>query len=46
MRQGCSPAKAAQLALLRITKHYKDFTGSIIAVNKKGQYGAYVIPLH
>ncbi|XP_031564961.1 N(4)-(Beta-N-acetylglucosaminyl)-L-asparaginase-like isoform X2 [Actinia tenebrosa] len=39
MRQGHSPSKAAQLALLRIAKRYKDFTGSIIAVNKKGEYG-------
>ncbi|XP_032223164.1 uncharacterized protein LOC5521891 isoform X2 [Nematostella vectensis] len=41
MRQGFSPEKAAEMALMRIHKIYKDgFTGSVIAVNKKGEYGA------
>ncbi|KAK3741571.1 hypothetical protein QZH41_012516, partial [Actinostola sp. cb2023] len=39
MRQGYTPAQASQMALARIGKRYKDFVGSIIAVNKKGEYG-------
>eukprot|EP01065_Artemidia_motanka_P033358 TRINITY_DN40353_c0_g1_i1.p1 TRINITY_DN40353_c0_g1~~TRINITY_DN40353_c0_g1_i1.p1 ORF type:complete len:367 (+),score=115.97 TRINITY_DN40353_c0_g1_i1:63-1103(+) len=40
MRQGKSPTKAAEEAILRIVKHYPAFTGSIVAMANDGTYGA------
>ena len=39
MRQGMSPTKAAEEALLRIVKYYNKFEGAMVAVNKDGEYG-------
>lgn len=39
MRQGMSPTKAAEEALLRIVKYYNKFEGALVAVNKDGEYG-------
>ena len=45
MRQGKSPYEACKEAVLRITKNqqYKEFQVGYLAVNKKGEYGAYSI---
>lgn len=40
MRQGASPAKAANIALSRIAQKYPTFFGAVIAVDKKGNVGA------
>ena len=40
MRQGKSPSVAAETAIKRITKHYPNFAGAVIALNKSGQFGA------
>ncbi len=46
MRQGKSPQKACEEAIKRIirkNKNYKDFQVAFIAMNRKGQVGAYAI---
>jgi N4-(beta-N-acetylglucosaminyl)-L-asparaginase len=46
MRQGRSPQEACQEAIGRIVKRYpnhKEFQVGYLAINKKGQYGAYAI---
>ena len=46
MRQGKSPQEACELAILRIiekTPNFEDFQVGYIAVNKKGEAGAYSI---
>lgn len=45
MRQGMSPQKACEEAIMRIVKRYKyqDFQVGYLALNKKGEYGAYSI---
>eukprot|EP00756_Hemistasia_phaeocysticola_P011028 Hpha_TRINITY_DN15078_c1_g1::TRINITY_DN15078_c1_g1_i2::g.123622::m.123622/K01444/AGA, aspG; N4-(beta-N-acetylglucosaminyl)-L-asparaginase len=40
MRQGLSPTAAAEAALRRIVDKYPDFSGSIVAMDKYGRYGA------
>ena len=40
MRHGMEPSAAAEAALRRIVKYHKKFEGAIVAVNKKGEYGA------
>ena len=40
MRYGESPASAAEIAIRRIAKHYPNFSGAVIALNKFGQFGA------
>jgi len=40
MRNGMSPSQAAEHAMRRIVDYYDHFEGAIIAVNKKGEYGA------
>ncbi|KPI91143.1 N(4)-(Beta-N-acetylglucosaminyl)-L-asparaginase [Papilio xuthus] len=40
MRRGSSPTDAAQTAIRRIEKHYPEFMGAVIALNKDGEYGA------
>ncbi len=45
MRQGMSPQKACEAAIMRIVKryNYKEFQVGYLAMNKKGEYGAYAI---
>ena len=45
MRQGKSPQKACEEAVMRIVKcyKYKEFQIGYLALNKKGEYGAYAI---
>ncbi|MEY2792343.1 MAG: hypothetical protein RJA76_335 [Bacteroidota bacterium] len=45
MRQGMSPQQACEAAILRIVKryNYKEFQVGYLAINKKGEYGAYSI---
>ncbi len=45
MRQGMSPQKACEEAVMRIVKRYKykEFQIGYLALNKKGEYGAYAI---
>ena len=45
MRQGMSPQKACEEAIMRIVKRYKyqEFQVGYLALNKKGEYGAYSI---
>ncbi len=45
MRQGASPQEACEEAVKRITKkqNYKDFQIGYLAINKKGEHGAYCI---
>ena len=45
MRQGKSPYEACKEAVMRIARKqkYKDFQVGYLAVNKKGEYGAYAI---
>ena len=46
MRQGKSPQEACELAIKRIiekTPNFEDFQVGYIAVNKKGETGAYSI---
>lgn len=40
MREGKTPEQAAELGIRRILKHYKDFSGAVIAVNRLGVYAA------
>ena len=39
MRHGMSPDAATEDAILRIMKHYKNFVGAIVAVDKFGNHG-------
>jgi N4-(beta-N-acetylglucosaminyl)-L-asparaginase len=45
MRQGMSPGEACKEAIMRISRKqkYSEFQVGYIAVNKKGEYGAYAI---
>ena len=45
MRQGMSPQEACEEAVMRIIRkqYYKDFQVGYLAINKKGEYGAYCI---
>lgn len=45
MRQGMTPQKACEEAVMRIVKRYKykEFQIGYLAINKKGEYGAYAI---
>ncbi|TBH70987.1 N(4)-(beta-N-acetylglucosaminyl)-L-asparaginase [Aquirufa nivalisilvae] len=45
MRQGKSPQQACEEAIMRIVKRYKyqEFQVGYLAMNKKGEYGAYSI---
>lgn len=40
MRQGKSPAEAADTAIRRIAQHHPKFFGAVIAMNKTGQFSA------
>jgi len=40
MRQGHPPAEAARIALSRITTHYPEFEGGLVALSKDGIVGA------
>lgn len=45
MRQGASPQEACEEAIARITKNqnYKDMQIGYLAINKKGEHGAYAV---
>ena len=45
MRQGMSPQQACEAAVMRIVKryNYKEFQVGYLAINKKGEVGAYSI---
>jgi N4-(beta-N-acetylglucosaminyl)-L-asparaginase len=45
MRNGKTPQKACEEAIMRIVKryNYKEFQIGYLALNKKGEYGAYAI---
>jgi isoaspartyl peptidase/L-asparaginase-like protein (Ntn-hydrolase superfamily) len=45
MRQGASPQQACEEAIARITKNqnYKDMQIGYLAINKKGEHGAYAV---
>ena len=45
MRQGASPQEACEEAIARITKNqnYKDMQIGCLAINKKGEHGAYAV---
>lgn len=40
MREGIPPLEAANIAIGRIVEFYPDFSGAVIAVTVKGEYGA------
>lgn len=40
MRHGATPSAAAKKAISRIAQHYPSFFGAVIALNRKGEYGA------
>lgn len=40
MRHGKTPEEAARYAISRITAYFPDFSGALIAVNLKGEFGA------
>uniref|UniRef100_A0A914RBE6 Uncharacterized protein n=1 Tax=Parascaris equorum TaxID=6256 RepID=A0A914RBE6_PAREQ len=40
MRSGETAQKATEIAILRISKIYPNFSGALIAVNKNGEYAA------
>ncbi|RLU16622.1 hypothetical protein DMN91_010690 [Ooceraea biroi] len=40
MRYGATPSMAARAAIDRIAQHYPTFSGGVIVLNKKGEYGA------
>lgn len=40
MREAKTPEQAALIAIGRIVKRHKDFSGAVIAVNRQGMYGA------
>ena len=42
MRNGMTPTKAAENAILRISKYYPEFSGAIVAANIDGEYGLYL----
>lgn len=42
MRNGMSPKKAAEDAVLRIAKYYPNYSGAIVAANVDGEYGWYL----
>ena len=48
MRQGASPQEACEEAIARIVKNqnYKDMQIGYIAINKKGEHGAYAVHPH
>ena len=39
MNRGMSPSSACEQALAPIIKFYPDFSGAVVAANKKGVYG-------
>ena len=41
MGQGCSPTEAAQKALKKVISFYPNFSGALVAANKRGGYGKY-----
>ena len=45
MRQGASPQEACEEAIARIVKkqNYKDMQIGYLAINKKGEHGAYAV---
>ena len=43
MRNGLSPEDACHDAILRIMKKYNAFSGAVIAVDKFGNHGKYII---
>lgn len=40
MASGLSPKAAAEYAILKIARYYPTFSGALVAVNLKGEYGA------
>lgn len=40
MRRGATPKQAATTAVRRIAKHYPEFSGAVIAMDKNGTFGA------
>lgn len=40
MRRGSTPKAAAEIAIKRIAKHYPNFSGGVVAVDKAGRVGA------
>jgi len=40
MRYGATPRVAAKVAIKRIAQHYPNFSGAVITLNRKGEYGA------
>ena len=40
MRRGTLPENAARIAIQRISAHYPNFSGAVIAVNIDGLFGA------
>lgn len=43
MKQGLNPTDASREAISRITKYYPTFNGAILAADKTGAYGMYLI---
>ncbi|XP_065579870.1 N(4)-(Beta-N-acetylglucosaminyl)-L-asparaginase-like isoform X2 [Artemia franciscana] len=41
MSQGLSPTAAAKIAITRIVRHYPIFSGALVVMNMKGEYGGY-----
>lgn len=41
MRNGMSPDEASNDAILRILKHYENFVGAILAIDKFGNHGIF-----
>lgn len=39
MRRGATPTEAARTAIRRIIKYYPNFSGALIAINKRGETG-------
>ncbi|XP_053967353.1 putative N(4)-(beta-N-acetylglucosaminyl)-L-asparaginase GA14866 [Anastrepha ludens] len=40
LRAGNNPSVAAEIAMQRIVRHYPDFSGGLVVVNRMGNYGA------
>jgi isoaspartyl peptidase/L-asparaginase-like protein (Ntn-hydrolase superfamily) len=40
MRYGATPKMAARIAIKRIAQHYPNFSGAVITLNRRGEYGA------
>lgn len=40
MGEGQSPSKAAEKTIAAIASRYPNFTGAIVAANKRGEFGA------